>query len=255
MLTRSLPALLSLSPIVSISTNCVAKLSGLTFVALALLCGSGCSTKGRPLPDIADEINSTFSAISAISRVAPGDTLEVRFDDPTKNYSTTVREDGRASFSLLDDLQVAGLDLTALDAFVTEAYRLKEQPRELTVVRLARLRTVAIFGEVRSPGKIPVEDGLYLLECIAAAGSFIKETANLGNVILLRWLPSEQRQLAWSIDARERYWLEAPPIRLQPDDIVYIPNTAIDEIDIWVDQYIRRLIPLPSLIPAAPATF
>jgi hypothetical protein len=39
---------------------------------------------------------------------------------------------------------------------------------------------------------------------------------------------------------------------LQARDVVFVPNTAIDDVNIWVDQYIRKMIPIPGFgIPAS----
>jgi hypothetical protein len=38
------------------------------------------------------------------------------------------------------------------------------------------------------------------------------------------------------------------PLYLQPYDVVFIPNTPIDEVAIWVDNHIRRMIPVPYVI-------
>jgi hypothetical protein len=49
---------------------------------------------------------------------------------------------------------------------------------------------------------------------------------------------------SWRIDAREDYWATAEPIYLQRHDLVFVPNTPIDNVDIWIDQYINKTIPM-----------
>jgi hypothetical protein len=62
----------------------------------------------------------------------------------------------------------------------------------------------------------------------------------------VRWDAQSHSQLAWKIDARPKHWGgKQAAVVLQAHDVVYVPNTFIDEVDIWVDNYIRRLIPLP----------
>lgn len=87
-----------------------------------------------------------------------------------------------------------------------------------------------------------------LVEAIAAAGGHLKATANLRNTILVRRMASGEMR-SWRLDADIYRWGQQPPIYLQPRDIVFVPNTAIDEVDIWVDKYIRQMIPLPTLFP------
>jgi hypothetical protein len=38
-------------------------------------------------------------------------------------------------------------------------------------------------------------------------------------------------------------------ILLQANDLIFVPNTPIDDVNIWIDQYIRLMIPFPYLIP------
>jgi hypothetical protein len=69
--------------------------------------------------------------------------------------------------------------------------------------------------------------------------------------VLVRWDPINQRQVAWKIDARPQYWDDGEMIFLQAYDLIYIPNTPIDDVGIWVEMFIRRLIPFPNFIPLA----
>ena len=43
-------------------------------------------------------------------------------------------------------------------------------------------------------------------------------------------------------------WTGSVPLYLQPYDVVFIPNTPIDAVAIWVDNHIRRMIPVPYVI-------
>ena len=57
---------------------------------------------------------------------------------------------------------------------------------------------------------------------------------------------SFQKQLAWTIDAREKHWVDLRTILLQQYDLVYVPNTPVDSVNIWVDKYLRRMLPWPQ---------
>ncbi|MBI1849682.1 MAG: polysaccharide biosynthesis/export family protein [Planctomycetes bacterium] len=205
---------------------------------------------GRPLPDVAAEINGTLEP-GALSLV-PGDSVEVRFVHmPDWNHEARVRPDGRAAFLLLGDLDVTGLDFDTLTKRLVDAYGKDLQQPDLSLLaRDVAPRFVVVQGEVHHPGDVAISGGhLTLVEAIGRAGGPLKETARLEDTLLLRWLPREKKQVAWKIDARMDYWGNPMPIQLQPFDVIFIPNTPIDRVDIFVDQYIRRLIPLPIFIP------
>ena len=95
-------------------------------------------------------------------------------------------------------------------------------------------------------------DGIGKLDgaAIGKAGSFSTNTAWLSNTLLVRWDPATQTQRHWVIDARPEHWVGREPLLLQSFDVIYIPNTKIDRVGIWVDNFIRRLLPFPFFFPA-----
>jgi len=107
-------------------------------------------------------------------------------------------------------------------------------------------QTITVIGEVAEPGALELEAGrrMTLVEAMARAGGYTKETAYLASVVLVRWDPDSQRQLAWTIDARQRWWGKEKTVFLQPYDLLYIPNTPIDDAGIWMDNWIRRMLPI-----------
>jgi protein involved in polysaccharide export with SLBB domain len=233
-------------------------LSCLIFAALA-----SCSATGYRIADLADEINATRTVGRDV--VAVGDTLRITFPQkPEWNTIVRVRADGRAAFPEIDEVQVAGLTIAECDERLSTTYRNREDKSADSDKLTVELLTGALFpagttltpdavfvsGEVTTPGPVAMNGRPWtLFEAIAAAGGHRKSTANLGNTILIRRLASGTMR-SWRLDADIYRWGEAPPIYLQPRDIVFVPNTAIDSVDIWVDKYIRQLIPLPTLIPA-----
>jgi protein involved in polysaccharide export with SLBB domain len=228
----------------------------LAFASAVLLAGHACSTVATPMPDLAEEINSTLRLDPFVVR--EGDVLEVRFLKKSEwNFSTRVRQDGRGSFTGLDELEVAGKTLREVDEMLTGLYaRLPEKP-EVTVDyatisedTAVNPRGVMVIGEVVTPGSIVLRgERISLVEAIARAGGFDKRTANLGNTLLVRWLPDQNRRVAWRLDASVEHWGAPVPVLLQPNDIVFVPNTSIDDVNIWVDQYIRLMIPIGLAIP------
>lgn len=222
----------------------------LAIVPCVLLFSIGCSLPGGPpLPKIADEVNSTLEPKAVI--LAPGDLIEVKFPyAETWTHEVEVRPDGRAAFLGIDSVAVAGLTPEQLDERLTQAYTGILPKPDLTVnLKRAAARFMTILGEVAEPGslEIPPDGRLTLVEAFARAGGQLKATAHLGSTVLVRWDAANQRQRAWTIDARPRHWKADRVVFLQPYDLVYVPNTTIDDVNIWVDQYIRRMIPLPLL--------
>lgn len=212
----------------------------------------GCNTTGRPLPDMVSEINGTLHSGESI---LPGDVLEVFFTFESEwTHTTRVTEEGKATFNALDERDVGGLTVTQLDAILTEEYdKILERPELSVRVSTPSPRTASILGEVRAPGVYTVRPRYTLIDLLADSEGFLKRTADLDGLLLLRWLPDRQEVQSWYIDANPKFWTGAEPLYIQPLDIVYIPNKPIDKVNIWVDQYIRLMLPFPYLyLPAVP---
>ncbi len=230
-----------------------------SFAVLAVL--ASCSAVGDSIVDLAPEINASLDRANVA--LAVGDTIQVTF--PFKNewtHEARVRPDGSASFLLIDDVKVVGLSLADLDARLTALYAKKREGVEHIELTVGVVGagggsttsanpgfSIYVIGDVTNPGPIVLAGrALTLLEAIGAAGGPLKPTANLRNIILVRRLGQSGEMRSWRLDADVDRWGSLPPIFLQPRDIVFVPSTAIDDVDIWVDQYVRRMIPFPYLL-------
>lgn len=217
-------------------------------ILLAALCLTGCSlASGPPAYKLAAELNATLLGDANV--ISPGDVLSVRFRlESQYDQELTVGPDGTADFLAVGSTLAAGLTSDQLRERLRADYAEVSVDDELSVSVLeAAPRTVTITGEVTAPGELAIgpDQRLTLVEAIGQAGGFSKRTAWLSNTLLIRWDPNAGKQLWWRIDARPKNWTGDTPIYLQAFDVVYIPNTTIDHVGIWMENFIRRMIPLP----------
>ena len=217
---------------------------------LPVLLGS-CASYGRPLEEVAPEINATF--YTGPTLIEPGDMLDLRFARKSDwNQMARVRDDGRVSLPVLGDLRVAGLSVPELQRDLGGKYSevltepaLTVNVSEATGPEGGGGTSVTLSGEVSHPGLIAMHgERLTLIEALGRAGGQLKATALLGNTLMLRRSPQTGLYTGWRIDAREDRWATAEPIYLQRHDMIFVPNTPIDNVNIWVDQYINRMIPM-----------
>jgi len=220
------------------------------FVALALLAlanATSCSLPGGPpLQELAAEVNATLASRSLV--VAPGDVLRVRFRlESQYDQEVTVGPDGSADFLDVGSIVVSGLESPAVVEQLQKAYTALAPNAEISLQVTEAVRTVTVMGEVAAPGEIVVgpDQRLTLVEAIGQAGGFRKQSAWLSNTMLVRWDAASQKQLWWRLDARPKHWQSEDPIYLQAFDVIYIPNTNIDHADIIVENFVRRLLPIP----------
>jgi protein involved in polysaccharide export with SLBB domain len=234
----------------SVNATCrAAMVAALCFVVAA------CSATGYSITELAANINATLDTGPRVA--VPGDTIRASFPENRDwTHEARVRPDGKAVFQAIDEVEVAGLTAKQLDEKLTQLYgplNLKSLSIDILPAPDAAdtpADAAFVIGEVQRPGPVALVGRTWTLtEAIGAAGGHLKATANLRNTILVRRLASGEMR-SWRLDADLYRWGDHPPIWLQPRDIVFVPNTAIDEVDIWVDKYIRQMIPLPALFPA-----
>ncbi|HNR32241.1 MAG TPA: polysaccharide biosynthesis/export family protein [Candidatus Hydrogenedentes bacterium] len=174
----------------------------------------------------------------------PGDVIKILFPYwPELEAEQMIRPDGKVALQLVGDVEVQGLTPDGLRTALLERYADKLKNPEITVVVTQYVsQRVYVGGEVRTPGLIPIQGRLTVLEAIMQAGGFNKGTAQMRNVVLIR--EREGKRFAKSLDLRKA--LEKPEstaVYLEPYDVVYVPRTTIDKVDQWVDQYINQIIP------------
>ncbi len=216
----------------------------------AVLClAPACSTvpPSPSIQDLADEINATRTTAAMV--LAPGDELAVTFTHWADwDHETQVLQDGTATFLSLDIMQVAGMTLEGLDQRLTAEYAKNLRRPDLTIQVTAQVpREVIVLGQVQAPGPQTLGAGrLTLVEAIGRAGGPVEASAFLDHTMIVRWLPQENRKVAWKVDASVENWSSSKSILLQPFDLIYVPETPIVKANTWVDQYIRQMIPTPQ---------
>lgn len=225
-------------------------------LALVAVLGA-CASRGKPMPDVVAEINATLDPTPA--RFLPGDFCDVHFaNDPTYNQNLRVDMNGNVGLLLVGTVNVAGKRPDQVREQLEAAYKSKLSAPDISVnlVQLAPTgefpanRNIHVLGEVRFPGSYPfVGQQMTIPAALARAGGHLKATANLMNVMLVRWMPDRNDWRAWRIDANIDNWMNSKQILLQANDLIFVPNTPIDDVNIWIDQYIRLMIPFPYLIP------
>jgi protein involved in polysaccharide export with SLBB domain len=175
--------------------------------------------------------------------IAQGDQLDIKFFyNPELNESVTVRPDGKISLQLIDEIQAAGLKPIELDQQLTDLYSRELRKPVLTViVRSFTRQRIFVGGEVNSPGLIVLPAGMTTLQAIFQSGGF-KESAEPAETLVIRKdldnKPIPLRiDLAAVMDANG-----GNDLQLKPDDIVYVPKSAIANANKFIDEYIGGLL-------------
>jgi len=210
-------------------------------IALALVVGCSSQINGR-----AGALQSTSYPVKEY-RIQPGDQLDIKlFYNPELNELLTVRSDGRITLQLINDIVAAGLTPAELTTVLTKAYAGElTNPKIAVIVRTSISDKIYVDGEVNRAGVVNLTGPTTVLQSISQAGG-MKETAKADEIIVLRRADDNKIEtirvnLEDALDGKD----SMQDIRLRPNDIVYVPRSAIADINTWIDMYIRKNVPLP----------
>ena len=159
-----------------------------------------------------------------------------------------VRPDGQISVARLGDVPAAGYSLDEL------RYRLEERcaglinnPVEVSTDLLkATGGRIYVGGEVNQPGVYPLEGAPSALQAVLMANG-AKETARMNNVVILRRNP-QGKPYVFNTNlyvALSRGHTEND-LRLMPFDTVFVPKTTIAKLNLFVEQYIDKMVPFDN---------
>ena len=179
-------------------------------------------------------------------RIEVGDELDIKFFyDPELNERVIVRPDGRVSLQLVHEITAAGLTPAELTEFLARKYASELKKPEVTViVRSFGAQKIYVDGEVAKPGMLPLLGLVTVTQAISQAGG-VKESARTSEVIVIRHgaankpfaFPVNLEKVIDGTDLRQ-------DVPLKPFDIVFVPRSPIADVNVWVDQYIRKNIPV-----------
>ena len=210
-----------------------------SLAALGVLLLSACASDLPKMPDATDA--PTLQPL----RLSPGAEIEIKFYyTPELNESQVIRPDGRISLSLLEDVTAAGMTVDELhDKLVTDYSSQLLKPQLSVLVRSLPSNRVYVGGEVAKPGAIPLVGPVTVSRAIFLAEGF-KTSANEEQVLLIR-PGADGRPMVQEVNMDRLLSGEegTKDVLLGPQDIVFVPRSPIANANLWVQQYIKDLVP------------
>ena len=203
-------------------------------------------------PDQCDA-NARIVAASADEtsyRIQPGDVLDVDFYlNPEFNDEVTVRPDGKVAMRLVGSEQAAGLTPDQLAKNLDTAYLTELRDPGVSVhVKDMPSREVYVEGRVTKPGAVPLQPGMTALQAISDAGG-LQDDAGDNKVVLIRrdmcGVPHAMKLDLASAAAKDGSDQDAA---LMPKDVIVVPRSNIGNMDLFVAQYIRNMLPVSPYI-------
>ena len=221
----------------------VVKRFAIILVALVLVLLSG-AVSGAEVPGDKTPVDQLDWGATPEYRIVPGDELALNFG-PREDLGTdmirptTVRPDGRITVYPIGDVVAAGHTPVELQAelirLLAAEYR---QPRVTVELVKSAANRVHVLGRVKRPGSQVVQSLPTLLQVIAEAGGFEEDAARNSVIVMHRVGLGTVSVTRIRADRLLRSGGDVPLSRF---DIVYVPRSAIGNVDVFVDQFFARI--------------
>lgn len=178
--------------------------------------------------------------------IQPGDNLDIRFFyNPELNEQQQVRPDGRISLQLVGEQLVAGHTPHEVETLLRTRYATElKQPEIAVIVRGFGGQRAYVDGEVGRPGMVDLTGGMTALQAVAQSGG-AKTSADLDDVILIRRVNGQPVAVTLNLKSAIEGADFGQDIQLRPYDVVYVPRSAISNLNLFIDQYFRQNVPIP----------
>jgi protein involved in polysaccharide export with SLBB domain len=217
----------------------------ITSLFLLLFLLNACGTASKSPPPTSPPLVRQPSYFIPEYEINAGDILTIKFYYNNElNEEVTVRPDGRISLQLAGEVWAAGLTPAELKDILTEIYSNTLVDPELTVlVKTFESHKVYVDGEVGNSRLIKLVGSMTALQAISQSQGF-KNTARRDEVVVIRRVPdSEPLIIKVNLEEALNGTDISQDIALQPSDIVYVPKSAIANVNLWVKQYIYNIVP------------
>lgn len=176
-------------------------------------------------------------------RLAPGDIISVEFTfHPEENIRAPIRNDGRFTLPITGEFMAAGYTPDALQRLITDkaSVKLRKPVVNVVLVELAEHR-VFVTGQVARPGFALYKPGMTAMQAIVERGGFVDD-AKTDEIVHIHRVNGQMMNS--KIDLRTVYETHGnDTTELSPNDILVVPRTWVGDADVFVDQWVRGLLP------------
>lgn len=214
--------------------------SCVVFLGISLSFVAGCSRQQVDLPPLDSTFAPPEERIATDYKIQPGDTLRIKYlYHPELNVKVPVSPGGDITLDVAGLVHATGLTPTELEEVIKDrsSHRLRDPEINVTIGNLGD-RTVWVGGEVRAPGAVTYREGMTPLQAIMERGGFLP-SARIDSVLRL------SKNQGTRLDFTKPLTHGTPEgLELSVNDVIYVPRTFIGDVNIFVQQYIRGVLPI-----------
>ncbi len=236
----------------------VCRLLLLVAVAATSACAShaGGPVVAGAKPSFPDIGYATWRQDEPAYRLYPGDVLDVTVPSaPELNRTVTVEPDGRISLPLIAPAMAADRSVPELQQRLTEAYSTQLVHSDIQVdVKTATPLRVFVGGEVGKPGVYDMPGDIDALQAVMMAGGFTT-LARTNQVVIVRRGSNGLMMRTADLRRATFHAGQADAVPLRRFDVVYVPRTTIANLGLFVQQYIRDVVPIQFSYAVSPNAY
>lgn len=179
-------------------------------------------------------------------RIGPGDKLKIKyFLTREMDEELTVAPDGTIAPRAIGQLRVEAMTLADAQNVVRRASKVELADQKVVIaVEQSVSAKVYIGGMVERPGPYNLSEMRNgTLQSILTAGGFTDE-ARTGQVAIIRRGPDNMPMLRLiNVQDIIQTGFTLDDVQLAAGDIIYVPRSSVSELNIWIDQFINKVVP------------
>jgi polysaccharide export outer membrane protein len=169
----------------------------------------------------------TVAAAQPAIKIGISDAVHVQvFGRPELETTTYVSDDGTVSLPLVGAVRISGSSPAQASALIERAYRAGQylvDPQVTVTLETFRSQQISVLGEVKTPGRYPIQSRTSILDLLAEAGGVTELGADV--IYLLRPDADGQvKRLPIDLKGLASGQGEMPNVLMQTGDSIFVPK-------------------------------
>jgi polysaccharide biosynthesis/export protein len=161
-------------------------------------------------------------------RIGPGDSLQIYvWQNPDLSVTVPVRQDGRVSTPLVEDMLAAGKTPSELARDIEKVlseYVRSPKVNVFVLIAVSALSQVKVTGQVKTPEALPYHEGMTVLDAVLAVGGLTDFAAG-NRARVVRTVDGKQQEIKIRLDRLLEKGDMSQNIALRPGDVLLIPQS------------------------------
>ena len=168
------------------------------------------------------------AAVGPDYRIGPGDSLQIYvWQNPDLSVTVPVRQDGRISTPLVEDMLAAGKTPSQLARdieTVLAEYVRSPKVNVFVMIAVSALSQVKVTGQVKTPEALPYHEGMTVLDAVLAVGGLTDFAAG-NRARVVRTVDGKQQDIKIRLDRLLEKGDMSQNIPLRPGDVLLVPQS------------------------------